>query len=146
MLLPVSAKDRLEGFLRPKLGRANFPQAGSVPIGSSAPASRDGVDVVRFRINVNRRRIVLQHREDLPGVRWRPTGAAVAAAAGVLHQLSNRNVTVMVRVLAVRTFSHTYSCQHLGGVPTDCALPGVCGLAFAVKLHERAEENRVFSP
>src|ERR1700677_5028 len=50
----------------------------------------------------------------------------------------------MVCVLAVRIFSQTYSGQHLGWMPPDSALPGVCGLAFAVKLYERAEENGVF--
>src|ERR1700690_2365135 len=89
--------------------------------------------------NVNCRRIVLHHRHDLPGVRWRPTGAAIAAAASVIHQLSDRNVTVMV----LRTGYPDFFTDIFPPTPRldapDCALPGVCGLAFAVKVNERAQ-------
>src|SRR5271170_6262627 len=46
----------------------------------------------------------------------------------------------MVAVRAARTSSKTFSRQQLGGMPADGALSGVCGLAFDVKLHQRAEQ------
>jgi hypothetical protein len=67
-------------------------------------------------MNVQRRRLVLHHRDNLAGVRTRPTGAAVTAAAGVIHQLSKRNATVVVRVRAGWIFSKTYSPQQYGRI------------------------------
>src|SRR5262249_42860244 len=65
--------------------------------------------------------------------------------AGVIHQLSVRNVTVLVRVRAVGIFSQTYSPEYDGRMSADGTRSCVCGFAFAVKLHERAGESHVFS-
>ena len=104
---------------------------------------RDGVDVGCFRVDVQRRRIVLHHGDDLPGVRRRPTGAAVAAAPGVILQLPERDVSISVSVGAVRIFSKTDVPQQFGRMSADLALSGVRDSAFAVKLNERANQNRV---
>lgn len=106
---------------------------------------RDGVDVVRFRIDVKRRRVVLDHRYDLPGVRRRPGRAAVAAPAGVVHQLSIQHITVLIGVRAVRIFSTTDAPQQHRRMPADGARPRIRGIAFAVELQERADQDRVLS-
>ena len=112
MILLVLIEDRLNRFLWPKFRGADFSQAGGVPIQSGArrrPTGlhrlRDGIDVGCFRVDVKRRRLVLQHGDDLLGVRRRPTGAAAAAPVGVILQPSKRNVALLVRVRAVRLFS-----------------------------------------
>ena len=75
MILAVLGEDRLKGFSGPKFRSADFSQTESVPIWSGArqrAASlyrlRDGLDVGRFRIDVKRRRLVLDHGDDLVGV------------------------------------------------------------------------------
>src|SRR6476469_8149261 len=88
----VLNEGRFESFPRPKVRRADFSQAGSVPIRSRArrrPArlhrSRYGDDVGRFGIDVERRRLVLHQGQDLLGVRRGPAGTTVAAAGAVIH-------------------------------------------------------------
>ena len=49
----------------------------------------------------------------------------------------------MVCVWTPRIFSKTDVSQQLGRMPANLALSGVCGLAFAVKLNERADQSRV---
>src|SRR5262249_46783601 len=135
----------------PKFWRADVFQTGSVPIWSLArqrPASLhglcDGVDVGCFRVDVQRRRIVLHDSDDFPGLGRRPTGPPVAAAPAVTLQLPERNGSVSVRVRAARIFSKTDIPQQFGRMSADFALPGVCDFAFAVKLNERAYQNGVF--
>ena len=114
IVVVVWGEKRLERFLRPKFRRADLFQTGGVPVkpgGRQRPSSlhrfRDGIDIGRFRVDVQRRRIVLHQGDDPLGVRPRPTGAAVAAAPGIILKLPERNVSVFVRVGAVRIFSKT---------------------------------------
>src|SRR5262245_14805118 len=151
MVLLVLNENRLESFLWPEFRSADFLQAGGIPIESRArrrPACRhgfrDGIDVVRFWIDVNRRWI-LHHGNNLFGVRQRPRRAAVAAPAGVVHQLSIGNVTVFAGVGAVWIFAKAYAPQHHGRMPADGAGSGIFGVAFAIKLHEGAVQSDVFS-
>jgi hypothetical protein len=44
---------------------------------------------------------------------------------------------------AARIFSKTDVLQQFGWMSADRTLSGVCGLAFAVELNERAYQNRV---
>ena len=99
---------------------------------------RNGVDVARFRINIERGRPVLRHFEDSLGVRWRPGGAAIAAAGAVIHQGPEWHVAILIRVFAALVLSAALHPQHDGGMPADGALSGVCGIAFAFELQERA--------
>lgn len=150
VVLPVLGNDRLERLSRPEFRRADFLQAGCVPIGASVRQRtarrhdlRNGGDVARFRVDVERSRIVLHHRDDLPRIRRRPTGAAIAAAAGIIHQFAERHVAVMVGMRAGRVFAKTHSLQHFRRMPADHALPGVRGLALAIELHEGTHESHV---
>jgi hypothetical protein len=115
MVLSQLSEERLEHLSSPKVGRADIFQAGCVPIQPvvrkrvpSRDGVRDGVDVGCFRIDIQRRRIVLHQRNDLRNVRRGPTGATVAASAGVIDEFSKRNVSVRVGVLAARVFSKTH--------------------------------------
>ena len=89
---------------------------------------RDGLNIGCFRVDVQRRRIVLHHSNDFPGVRRRPTGAAIAAAPGVVLQLPERHVSVSVRMGAVRIFSKTDGAaviEHVDAV-SEIADPSAC--------------------
>src|SRR5437868_15249631 len=107
-------------------------------------ARRDGLrnrlDVLRFRVDVERRR-VLQQWDDLFCVGPRPARAPVAASAGVVLEIADRNAAVFIRVGTFRHISKTYLPQQDGRMPADVALPGVGGLSLAVKLNERAHQG-----
>ena len=62
---------------------------------------------------------LLEVGNDLLGVRRVPSSAAVAAAAGVIQQLSKRNVTVVVRVRAIGIFKKAFYPQHHSRMPAD---------------------------
>src|SRR5581483_4198493 len=150
MVLVVTGEDRLKGFLGPKFRRTDLFQTGSVPISSRARQRlagprrlRNSNDVGCFRVDIQRGRIFLHRGDDLSGVRWRPTGAAVAATIRILFQLPERNVAVSVSVSALRISSKTDVPQQCSGMSADLAPSGVRGVAFAVKLNERAYEDRV---
>src|SRR3954451_2652094 len=100
-------------------------------------ARRDGLrnrlDVLRFRVDVERRRI-LQQWDDLFCVGPRPARAAVAASAGVILEIADRDTAVFIRVGTGRHISKTYLPQQNGRMPADVTLPGVGGLSFAVEL------------
>src|SRR4029079_1933476 len=97
----------------------------------------------RFRIDVQRRRIVLYHGDDPLGVRPRPTGAAVAAAPGVVLQLPELDVSVWIGVGTVRIFSTADIPQQGGRMSADLTFPGIRRFAFAFKLNERADQSFV---
>ena len=75
------------------------------------------------------------------GVRRRPGGAAAAAAAGVVRQPSVRNVTLLVRVGAFLILPATPPLQYDGLMPADQTFSGICGVVFALKLQEGAQER-----
>jgi hypothetical protein len=104
---------------------------------------RDGFDVVGFRIDVNSRWIVAQQRDDLLGIRSRPTGAAVAAAARVVHQIPERNIAVPVCIGTARIPFETYALERNGRMSANRTLPGVGRLAFSIELNERADQNSI---
>src|SRR3974377_1720751 len=87
--------------------------------------------------------MVLHHGDDLPGVRLRPTGAAVAASASVILKLPERNVSVCVRVGAVWILAKADIPQQSGRMSTDFTFSGICRFAFAVELNERTYQKRV---
>lgn len=151
MRLPVFVDDRLQLLLRPEFRSADFSQAGGVPIEACARRRlaglyrlRDRRDVVRLGIDVHRRRHVFHDREDCRGVRPRPAGAAIAAPGAVVHQLSVRNIPLVVRIGAVRIFQTALPPQQDGRMPADGALSGVCGVALPFELQERAEQRHPF--
>src|SRR3954447_25011970 len=111
MILPVLRDDRLEGLPRPEFRFADLLETGCVPVEPrlrrrTAGGCRfcDRRDVAGFGIDVDRRRLALLHRHDLPGVGRRPAGAAVAAAAGIVRQLAPGNVAVLVGIWTAGTF------------------------------------------
>src|SRR6478752_9177586 len=110
------------------------------------PASRDGLrnrlDVLRFRVDVERRRIPKQWN-DLVCVGARPACAPVAASAGVVLERADRNTAVFIRVGTARHPSITYLPQQNGRMPADVALPRIGGLSLAVKLNERAHQHGI---
>src|SRR5262249_22969272 len=100
MILSVFHEGGLQRLLWPEVWKADFPQAGRIPI---QPPSRrwlarlhgtcNGDDVGRFGIDVERRRLVFHQRKNPLGIRRIPSSAAVAAAGVVLDQLSERHIT-----------------------------------------------------
>src|SRR4029453_8554013 len=101
----------------------------------------NGNDVGGFGIDVERRRLVFHQRQNPLGLPRIPGSAAVAAAGAVLDQLSERHITLVVRVGSARSF-HPTNCRHdKTRMTTDGARPSVRRVARAVELHKRAYQG-----
>src|SRR5258708_39945682 len=106
-------------------------------VGQMRPSGRDGLrnrlDVLRFRVDVERRRI-LEQWNDLFCVGARPACAPVAAAAGVVLESADRNTPVFVRVWTARHPSKAYLPPQDGRMSAGVTLPGIVALSLAVKM------------
>jgi hypothetical protein len=107
--LALMWEQRLQRFFVPILRSANFLQTRGVLVyagfrersGASSYLS-NGVNVRRFWINVECRRIVLHLANDFVRVGRRPTRATVAATTRILFEPPERNVVIAVRVGAAQ--------------------------------------------